>query len=128
MRCYSHRRHERGESICYHGASTHSLDCDPNAHFIIRFCWGLGGVTGAIIGGSCEYPVDGYTGLTDYPLVENPADKWPEVFGKVSLLVDYPYLLPCALAASITLTGAFLDRLMLRAITHVPQALSCRCF
>ncbi|KAG2139370.1 hypothetical protein BD769DRAFT_1663242 [Suillus cothurnatus] len=57
------------------------------------FCWGLGGVAGAIIGGSFE----------------KPADKWPNVFGQVPLLVEYPYLLPCAVAASITLTGSFLS-------------------
>ncbi|OJA11394.1 hypothetical protein AZE42_03948 [Rhizopogon vesiculosus] len=58
-----------------------------------RFCWGLGGVAGAIIGGSFE----------------KPAEKWPDVFGKVPLLVDYPYLLPCAVAASVTFTGSLLS-------------------
>ncbi|KAG1774471.1 hypothetical protein EV702DRAFT_1200277 [Suillus placidus] len=37
--------------------------------------------------------------------IEKPADKWPGIFGQVPLLVEYPYLLPCAVAASITLTG-----------------------
>lgn len=38
-------------------------------------------------------------------LVERPAVKWPDVFGDIQLFVDYPYLLPCTLAASITLIG-----------------------
>lgn len=66
---------------------------EGRAYAIMGFCWGLGGVAGAIIGGSFE----------------KPADKWPDVFGKVPLLVEYPYLLPCTLAASITLTGSFLS-------------------
>jgi len=66
--------------------------------------------------------------LTDHDLVEKPADKWPDVFGKISLLVDYPYLLPCAVAASITFTGAFLDKTASCPITHVLQGLFCRCF
>ncbi|KAG2143017.1 hypothetical protein DEU56DRAFT_792996 [Suillus clintonianus] len=66
---------------------------EGRAYAIMGFCWGLGGVAGAIIGGSFE----------------KPADKWPNVFGQVSLLVEYPYLLPCAVAASITLTGSFLS-------------------
>jgi hypothetical protein len=93
-----------------------------------RFCWGLGGVAGAIIGGSCECRIGRHTGLTDGVLVEKPADKWPDVFGKVPLLVEYPYLLPCTLAASITLTGSFMDDVILREITHCFQGLSCRCF
>jgi hypothetical protein len=87
-----------------------SPDCDPRADIMTRFCWGLGGVAGAIIGGSCECLLQGHTSLTDDQLVEKPADKWPNVFGQVPLLVEYPYLLPCAVAASITLTGAFLER------------------
>ncbi|KAG2059734.1 hypothetical protein BDR06DRAFT_905245 [Suillus hirtellus] len=66
---------------------------EGRAYAIMGFCWGLGGVAGAIIGGSFE----------------KPADKWPSVFGQVPLLVEYPYLLPCAVAASITLTGSFLS-------------------
>ncbi|KAG0706960.1 major facilitator superfamily domain-containing protein [Suillus ampliporus] len=66
---------------------------EGRAYAIMGFCWGLGGVAGAIIGGSFE----------------KPADKWPDVFGEVSLLVEYPYLLPCVVAASITFTGSFLS-------------------
>lgn len=83
-----------------------------------RFCWGLGGVAGAIIGGSCECRIGRRAGLTDGVLVERPADKWPDVFGRVPLLVEYPYLLPCTVAASITLTGSFMDDVMLREIAH----------
>ncbi|KAG6841094.1 hypothetical protein C0991_001901 [Blastosporella zonata] len=53
----------------------------------------MGGVAGAIIGGSFE----------------RPAVKWPEVFGNVTLFVTYPYLLPCALAALVTFIGSILS-------------------
>ena len=43
-----------------------------------------------------------------YISVERPAEKWPEVFGHISYLVNYPYFLPCAVAGCITLIGATL--------------------
>ena len=43
---------------------------------------------------------------TDVKLVESPANKWPDVFGKIPLFVNYPYLLPTSIAACVTLTGA----------------------
>ncbi|KAI5996223.1 hypothetical protein EDD15DRAFT_2387241 [Pisolithus albus] len=66
---------------------------DGRAYAILGFCWGIGGVAGAIIGGS----------------LEQPAEKWPGVFGQIHLLVKYPYLLPCAAAGSITMIGSFLS-------------------
>ena len=46
-------------------------------------------------------------GLTADDLsVESPAKKWPDVFGKIPLFVNYPYLLPTSIAACVTLTGA----------------------
>ncbi|QRW19293.1 major facilitator superfamily transporter [Rhizoctonia solani] len=64
------------------------------AYSILGFSWGLGGVAGAIIGGS----------------LESPAIKWPTFFaeGRFPLLVSYPYLLPCFTASCITGLGAFL--------------------
>lgn len=38
--------------------------------------------------------------------VESPAKKWPDVFGKIPLFVNYPYLLPTSIAACVTLIGA----------------------
>ncbi|KZV97199.1 major facilitator superfamily MFS-1 [Exidia glandulosa HHB12029] len=66
---------------------------EGRAYSIIGFCWGFGGVVGAIIGGSLESPVA----------------KWPETFSKYGLFVKYPYLLPCITASSITLVGAVLS-------------------
>ena len=62
---------------------------EGRAYAILGFCWGFGGVAGAIIGGSFE----------------SPAQKWPETFGKIPFFVNFPYILPCAIAASITFTG-----------------------
>ncbi|KDQ58789.1 hypothetical protein JAAARDRAFT_206634 [Jaapia argillacea MUCL 33604] len=66
---------------------------EGRAYAIMGFCWGLGGVAGAVVGG----------------LFESPALKWPGVFGSMPLFVRYPYLLPCAVASSITFTGATLS-------------------
>ncbi|KAI0074454.1 major facilitator superfamily MFS-1 [Panus rudis PR-1116 ss-1] len=65
---------------------------EGRAYAILGFCWGFGGVSGAIVGGTFE----------------NPANKWPRVFGNIPIFVKYPYLLPCAVAASITFTGSIL--------------------
>ncbi|KAH8118483.1 major facilitator superfamily MFS-1 [Phellopilus nigrolimitatus] len=65
---------------------------EGRAYAILGFCWGFGGVAGAIIGGSFE----------------SPAQKWPSVFAKVPLFVKYPYLLPTIIAGSITFIGAIL--------------------
>ncbi|ESK91962.1 hypothetical protein Moror_10388 [Moniliophthora roreri MCA 2997] len=65
---------------------------EGRAYAILGFCWGFGGVAGAIIGGSFEHP----------------AAKWPKAFGNVPLFVGFPYLLPCVIAAVIMLSGAIL--------------------
>ena len=59
----------------------------------IGLCWGMGGIAGPIIGG----------------LLEHPAENYPALFGRFQLLKDYPYLLPCTVASSITFTGAILS-------------------
>ncbi|KAJ7359424.1 major facilitator superfamily domain-containing protein [Mycena albidolilacea] len=64
---------------------------EGRAYAILGFCWGMGGVAGAIVGGSFE----------------RPAVKWPGLF-EDTIFVNYPYLLPCAVAASVTLIGSIL--------------------
>jgi hypothetical protein len=53
--------------------------------------------------------------------VESPAKKWPDVFGKIPLFVNYPYLLPTSIAACVTLTGALQFPLVFydSSLTHV---------
>ncbi|KAJ7236253.1 major facilitator superfamily multidrug-resistance, DHA1 sub-family [Mycena haematopus] len=36
-------------------------------------------------------------------LLSNPATKWPDTLGKIEILRTHPYLLPCAVAASVAL-------------------------
>ncbi|KAI0701351.1 hypothetical protein BC835DRAFT_1411497 [Cytidiella melzeri] len=62
---------------------------EGRAYAILGFCWGLGGVAGAIVGGAFE----------------NPAKKWPGVFSQIPLFVKYPYLLPTLVASAVTFTG-----------------------
>ncbi|KAF8553331.1 major facilitator superfamily MFS-1 [Imleria badia] len=66
---------------------------EGRAYAIMGFCWGFGGVAGAVVGGAFE----------------RPAEKWPEVFGHIPFFVGYPYFLPCVIAGSITLLGSFLS-------------------
>jgi hypothetical protein len=44
-------------------------------------------------------------GLMVSSSVERPAIKWPGIFEDIPLFVNYPYLLPCGLAASVTFMG-----------------------
>ncbi|KZP15768.1 major facilitator superfamily MFS-1 [Athelia psychrophila] len=71
---------------------------EGRAYAILGFCWGFGGVAGAVIGGSFE----------------SPALKWPEIFGNIPFFVSYPYILPCGIASSITFTGAILSLFLAR--------------
>ncbi|KAG9003665.1 hypothetical protein FRB94_002988 [Tulasnella sp. JGI-2019a] len=77
------------------GAVTNITDGtnEATAYSIIGFCWGFGGVAGAIVGGAFESPVN----------------KWPNGIGSLPIFVEYPYLLPCGISASITFTGAVLS-------------------
>ncbi|PPQ66007.1 hypothetical protein CVT24_011951 [Panaeolus cyanescens] len=65
---------------------------EGRAYAILGFCWGLGGVAGAIVGGSFE----------------RPAVKWPDIFGNIPIFVEFPYLLPCGIAAFVTFMGSVL--------------------
>ncbi|ESK86110.1 mfs multidrug transporter [Moniliophthora roreri MCA 2997] len=65
---------------------------EGRAYAILGFCWGFGSVAGAVVGG----------------IFERPAIKWPGIFGSIPLFVDFPYILPCAVAASVMVLGAFL--------------------
>ncbi|KZT60935.1 major facilitator superfamily MFS-1 [Calocera cornea HHB12733] len=66
-------------------------DNEGRAYAILGFCWGMGGVTGAILGGTFESPALKFAAF-DTPF-------WR----------TYPYLLPTAIASCVTLTGAFLS-------------------
>ena len=43
-------------------------------------------------------------------LVESPAQKWPDFIHKFPFFATYPYALPCAVAASVTLIGSCVCR------------------
>ncbi|EUC61676.1 MFS MFS-1 protein [Rhizoctonia solani AG-3 Rhs1AP] len=64
---------------------------EAQAYAILGFCWGMGGVAGAIIGG----------------VFESPAKKW-NLFAHLPVFVEFPYLLPTLVAASITISGGLL--------------------
>ncbi|KAF7348646.1 Protein ZINC INDUCED FACILITATOR-LIKE 1 [Mycena venus] len=54
--------------------------------------WSSGSTLGPIIGG----------------LLSDPEERWPNTFGKVQILRDHPYLLPCAAVAFLSLSFFFL--------------------
>lgn len=66
---------------------------EGRAWAVLGFCWGLGGVGGAILGAAFE----------------SPAQKWPGFTEKFPFFATYPYALPCAVAASVTFIGGILS-------------------
>lgn len=66
---------------------------EGKAYAILGFCWGLGGVAGAIIGGAFE----------------SPSQKWPHIFPSSGIFGRFPYVLPCAIAGGIILLGSILS-------------------
>ncbi len=63
------------------------------AYTYMGLSWGLGGIVGSVIGG----------------LTENPVRNYPWLFGDSVLFAEYPYLLPCLIAGSVTVCGAGLS-------------------
>ncbi|CAG8695326.1 7225_t:CDS:2, partial [Cetraspora pellucida] len=63
------------------------------AFSLFGFCWGFGPITG------------GY--------LSNPVDHFPGIFGNCVFLKQYPYFLPCAVAACISFTGFVIGFFML---------------
>ncbi|KDE03849.1 hypothetical protein MVLG_05672 [Microbotryum lychnidis-dioicae p1A1 Lamole] len=66
---------------------------ESKAFTYMGLSWGLGGIVGSIIGG----------------LAENPVRNHPRFFGDSVLFKEYPYLLPCLIAGSVTTSGAILS-------------------
>jgi hypothetical protein len=76
--------------------------------------WGLGGIVGSIIGGLAENPVHLFFvsalvvgGKADFSRLQ--VRNHPRFFGDSVLFAEYPYLLPCLIAGSVTTSGAVLS-------------------
>ncbi|KPV75489.1 uncharacterized protein RHOBADRAFT_53461 [Rhodotorula graminis WP1] len=63
------------------------------AYTILGLLWGMGGIVGSVLGGTLEHPVE----------------KYPRYFGDSHLFAEYPYLLPCMVAGSVTLFGGVIS-------------------
>ncbi|KAJ9116389.1 hypothetical protein QFC22_004830 [Naganishia vaughanmartiniae] len=66
---------------------------ETRAYAILGFSWGFGGVAGPVIGGGFE----------------SPARNYPNsFFAKIRIFEQFPYLLPCTIAAAFLAVGALL--------------------
>src|SRR6266540_4705167 len=45
--------------------------------------------------------------------LSNPVDKYPDIFGNCTFLKEYPYFLPCFVAALVSFTGLIVGYFML---------------
>ncbi|KAF8920367.1 major facilitator superfamily domain-containing protein [Mucidula mucida] len=59
-----------------------------DVYALMPVMWGLGNAIGPVVGG----------------VLANPAERWPNTFGKLALFRDYPYILPCGVAAMLSLS------------------------
>ncbi|KAJ3048244.1 hypothetical protein HK097_010741 [Rhizophlyctis rosea] len=74
------------------------------AFSLFGFCMALGGIAGPIIGG----------------FLANPAEQYPGVFGKSAFWKMYPYFLPCAVSALVSLAGFIFGYIYLEETLSVP--------
>lgn len=49
-------------------------------------------------------------------MLASPAQRWPDLFGTVTIFKDYPYLLPCLAAAAMPLGAGVLGSLGLKEV------------
>ena len=52
-----------------------------------------------------------------------PAESWPHIFGNIALLSNYPYFLPCTIAAMIPLSAFVFTFLFLKEVSLDPMVL-----
>ncbi|KAF9899799.1 hypothetical protein BX616_002840, partial [Lobosporangium transversale] len=74
---------------------------------VFGFAWGIGMIVGPVLGG----------------YLADPAKNFPEIFGELQFFIEYPYFLPCFVAAIGSLIGFiigyfFLEETNRRAKTH----------
>ncbi|ORY03544.1 MFS general substrate transporter [Basidiobolus meristosporus CBS 931.73] len=60
------------------------------AFSLLPLVWGVGSVVGPLLGG----------------LLSEPATQYPSVFGNNSVMIKFPYLLPCLIGSCISLAGS----------------------
>ncbi|KAF8636255.1 hypothetical protein AX16_011025 [Volvariella volvacea WC 439] len=68
------------------------------AFSFLPVAWSIGSTVGPLIGGAFA----------------NPAEQWPELFGKISFLKVYPYFLPCFVAALVPVCAFLLAFIALK--------------
>ncbi|KAK9727657.1 hypothetical protein K7432_001641 [Basidiobolus ranarum] len=67
------------------------------AFTLLPLVWGVGSVVGPLLGG----------------LLSEPASQYPSIFGGNEFLIRYPYFLPCAIGACISLAGSIFGAIYL---------------
>jgi hypothetical protein len=50
-------------------------------------------------------------------VLSRPAATWPDTFGKIIFFHEYPYFLPCGVAALIALTSFFIASVGLKEVS-----------
>jgi hypothetical protein len=67
-----------------------------------------------------RWPVLKYVDLGIRPIIggvlSHPANKWPNTIGKIALFRNYPYFLPCLVAAMVPLSTFIFTLLFLKEV------------
>ncbi|ORX86491.1 MFS general substrate transporter, partial [Basidiobolus meristosporus CBS 931.73] len=80
------------------------------AFTLLPLVWGVGSVVGPLLGG----------------LLSEPASQYPSIFGENTFLIRYPYFLPCAVGASISMAGTifgfmYLEETLVKNVEKIPD-------
>ncbi|KAJ6549461.1 major facilitator superfamily domain-containing protein [Mycena sp. CBHHK59/15] len=76
---------------------------------LLPFMWTVGATLGPLIGGT----------------LANPAHRWPDTLGKLAILREYPYLLPCATAGLLAFAAFVFAFFGLKEVGVLTSSLTC---
>ncbi|KAG2144760.1 major facilitator superfamily domain-containing protein [Suillus cothurnatus] len=74
----------------------------PKAYGYIPIPWMIGAIVGPLIGGS----------------LSRPAERFPDIFGRLELLKTYPYLLPCSISTIFASIAGLVTYFWLKEVNH----------
>ncbi|KAG0329499.1 hypothetical protein BG004_002326, partial [Podila humilis] len=77
---------------------------------VFGFAWGIGMIVGPVLGG----------------YLANPAKNFPEIFGNWQFFIEYPYFLPCLVAAFGSVVGFIVGFFFLEETKQVSQHPRCQ--
>jgi len=109
-------------NLVLHLISTFAQLVDPqyigDAMSVLPFVWTSGGSLAYVCGFKlCNHRADSSFRNIIGGTLSEPATKWPDTLGKISLLRERPYFLPCAVSGAIAFLAFSLAFIGLREVS-----------